>query len=283
MRNLKKNNLGIGLLAILVAAVFAPTLVHAKDYTVGVKAGDWVKYGQVRFTWAVNGTEPPYLTELKKLDWLRIDVLSVAGTTASLNLTGHFNNGTQTFQSFDADVQSSNLAGMSYLVASNLTAGDPLSSQAPENTINQTVTRLYAGANRNVNVIDVKSNLTIARVNYPGEYKVYWDQNTGVMVEAYSNQTDPTNSSAYVETSLKATETNLWSANAFDFIQNNLICIIAGIAVIIVIVAATIVLRSKKPPSSQEIPPTSAPPSPPPANPQQPNSARHEAEPYSMT
>jgi hypothetical protein len=260
MSNSKTNNLKLALLAILVAAVFAPTLVNAKDYTVGVKAGDWVKYGQITITWTGNGTEPSFITDAKKLDWVRIDVLNVAGTTANMNVTIHYNNGTQTFQSSDADVQSGSSGGM-YLVASNLTAGDPLTPQAPETTINETVRRLYAGANRNVNIIDAKSSYT----GYPSEYKIYWDQNTGIMVEQYTNQTDLTNPSAYEETSLKATETNLWSANAIDLIQNNLIYIIAAIAVIIVIVAATIVLRRRKLPSSQQPlpPPPSAPPPPP--------------------
>jgi hypothetical protein len=261
MRNLKGNDLRTVLLAILVAAVFAPTLVHAKDYTVGVKAGDWVKYGQIIVTWTGNGTEPSSVTDAKKLDWVRIDVLSVAGTTVSLNLTAHYNNGTQTFQNYDADVQSGS-AGPAYLVASNLTSGDPLSPQTPETTINQTVTRLYAGANRNVNIIDSKSSY----IGYLSEYKIYWDQNTGIMVEQYSNQTDYTNPSVYFEISIKATETNLWSSNALDLIQNNLIYIIAGTAAIIVVVAVAIFLRRRKPPIPQQpIPPPPSTPPPPPS------------------
>jgi len=260
MRNLKGNNLRTVLLAILVAAVFAPTLVHAKDYTVGVKAGDWIKYGQITVTWTGNGTEPSSVTDAKKIDWLRIDILSVTGTTASLNFTKHYNNGTQTFQSYDVDVQSGS-SGQVYLVASNLTSGDSLSPQTPESTINQTVTRPYAGANRNVNIIDFKSSYE----GYPSEYEIYWDQNTGIMVELYTNYTDSTNPDVYVEESIKATETNLWSANALDLIQNNLIYIIAGIVVMIIIVAATIALRRRKPPSPQQPPPPppSAPPLPP--------------------
>jgi hypothetical protein len=265
VRNLKGNNLGIGLLIILVAAVFAPTMVHAKDYAVGVKVGDWVKYGQITVTWTGNGTEPSYVIETKKVDWVRIDVLSVVGTTASLNQTVHFNNDTQTFQRLDTDVQSSNSIGTSYIVASNLTAGDPLSPQTPGTTINQTLTGLYAGANRKVNIIDYKANLTAGRVNYQFEYRIHWDQSTGVMVELYTNATDLTNSDGYQEISFKVTETNLWSTSALDIIQNNLIYIIAGIAVIIVIAAATIALRRRKPPSPQQPlpPPPSTPPPPP--------------------
>ncbi len=264
MRNLNGNNLRIGLLAILVLAVFAPTMVHAKDYTVGVKAGDWVKYGQITVSWTGNGTEPSYVAETRKIDWTRIDVLSVAGTTASLNQTVHFNNGTQTSQSLDTDVQSSNSPGASYLIASNLTAGDPIRPQTPGTTINQTVTGLYAGGNRNVNIIDFKGNLPGMGANNTFEYKTYWDQSTGVMVELYINATDITNSGGYEEISFKAIETNLWSANTLDIIQNNLIYIIAGIAVIIVIAAATIVLRRRKPSTSQQAPPPPTLPPPPP-------------------
>ena len=261
MRNSKANNLRLALLAILAVTAFAPTLVHAKDYTVGVKAGDWIKYGQITITWTGNGTEPSYITDAKKLDWVRLDVLSVEGTTASLNITAHYNNGTEMFQDFDADVQSSSTGGM-YLLASNLTAGDPLTPETPATTINQTVTKMYAGANRNVNIIDAQSSYRA----YPSEYKIYWDQNTGIMVEQYTNQTDLTNPSSYEEVSLKATETNLWSANTLDLIQNNLIYIIAGTAAIVVVIAVAVFLRRRKPPSPQQpIPPPPSTPPPPPS------------------
>lgn len=264
MKNLERNNLRIGLLAILVAAVFAPTMVYARDYTlallspVGVKAGDWVKYGQITVTWTGNGTEPSFVTDRKKMDWLRIDVLNVSGTTVSLNVTTHYNNGTQTFDNYNDDVQGIS-AGDVWLVASNLTVGDPINPKTPEITINQTVTRMYAGANRNVNMIDVKGMLQ----GYPMENRIYWDQNTGIMVEIYLNQTYALSPNGYEQESLKATETNLWSANALDLIQNNLIYIIGGAAVIIVIVAATIVLRRRKPTAPQQPPPPSGSPPPP--------------------
>jgi len=244
-----------------VAALFAPTLIHSQDYAlpllspVGVKAGDWVKYGQITVNWIGNGTAPSFVTNEMKVDWFRIDILSVAGTTANLNDTVHYLNGTQTSQSFDVDVQSGNMSGFLFLAASNLTTGDPLSPQTPQFTINQTVTRTYAGAYRAVNILDSTSSL--------GETKIYWDQNTGIMVEIYENITlGPTYPGGYIEASWKATETNLWSANALDLMQNNLIYIIAGVAVLIVFVAATIVLRRRKPPFASTTSTSLAPPPP---------------------
>jgi hypothetical protein len=249
-----------------LVAVFAPPLVHAKEYTVGVKAGDWVKYGQITFNWTGNGTEPSYATEFKKIDWSRLDIIKVTGAIASLNATIHFNNGTQIVQSYDADVQNGTSEGNTFLIGSNLIAGDPINPATSEAKINQTVVRIYAGANRNVNVVDLQNNVTIGTVSIQGESRSYWDQNTGVLVEVYINQTDPTNSNAYFTESLKATETNLWSASAFDLIQNNLFYIIVGITVIIVIVAAAIILQRRKHSPPQQPPPPSAPVPPPSRN-----------------
>lgn len=44
-------------LAILVSSVVLSALVRAVDYNVGVKVGDWIKYGQFTVTWSGNGTE----------------------------------------------------------------------------------------------------------------------------------------------------------------------------------------------------------------------------------
>jgi hypothetical protein len=268
MRNLKgnnRNNLGIGLLTILMLALFATTVVHAKEYKLGVKVGDWVKYGQIIVTWTGSGTEPSYVTEARKVDYERLDVQDASGTTVSLNLTVHYNNGTQTFLRMDTDVNTSSMP-WSYLIASNLTAGDPLMLRnplipsAPASIINQTMTSMYAGANRNVNVIDIKGNWTAEQVTWQYESKRFWDQNSGIMVENYMNQTY--NTSESVQTSFKATETNLWSPNPLDLIQNNLVYILAGVALIIIIIAATIVLRKRKPTSTQQPPPPSTPPPP---------------------
>ena len=247
-----------------MAAVFAPKMVNAQDYTVGVRAGDWVKYGQITYTWTGNGTEPSPYSDLKNIDWMRIDVLNVTGTTAGLNWTTHLINGTQTFLILDVDVPSEGgpiLAGgrpaLSLLIASNLKAGYPIGAGA-ENTINQTVTRMYAGANRNVNIIYGEYFADLMPLSW--KVKFYFDQDTGIVVEEDENMTDSQYPTGYLQFSFKATETNLWSASALDIVQNNLIYIIAGVAVIIVIVAATIVLRRRKSPSIRQPPPPSEPP-----------------------
>jgi hypothetical protein len=242
-------------LAILVASIVLPTLVRAVDYNVGVKAGDWIKYGQMSITWSGNGTEPSYITEEKKMDWGKIEVENVTGTTIGLNMTSHYNNGTETSATGSIDLNSSTMSGSRFLIAANLKSGDPLATQPNSPTINQTITRIYAGASRNINVLDITAVSTSVYGNQTVTGKFYWDQNTGVMVEYDVKGPDYSNSGAYTETSMKATETNMWSVDLLGTLSDNLIYVIAGIIIIIAVIAAAIALRRKKP---------SPPPPPPP-------------------
>ena len=250
--------LRVVVLAILVLLGVLPTLVRAVDYNVGVKVGDWIKYGQFTVNWTGNGTEPSYVTEEKKIQWTRIDVENVSGTTITFSLTTQYNNGTRTPQTLTVDVATNSMSGF-FLIASNLKSGDRLTNGTISSIINQTTTGNYAGATRNVNLVSVNTtgfgNLTLTS-------RIYWDQTTGVMVEAYSKAPDygtptpdETIPNAYVELSVKATETNMWSADLVGTLSDNLIYIIAGIVVIMGIVGAIIFLRRRKPPSPQQPPP----------------------------
>jgi hypothetical protein len=230
---------------ILIASVALPMLVRAVDYNVGVKVGDWIKYGQYTVTWSGKGTEPAYIMDEKKVDWARMDVENISGTTVTLNATVHFNNGTQTSQSISADIAGgAGMTGIRVLIASNLKAGDPILNSASSPVINQTITGRYASANRSVNLL----NATSTYDNQTTTVKIYWDQSTGFMVEMYNKMPDYSNPGAYIESSLEATETNMWNADFIGTLSNNIVYIIASIIIIILVITAAIVLRRKKPP-----------------------------------
>jgi len=232
-------------LMILFVFMVLPVLVRAVDYNVGVKVGDWIKYGQFTVTWSGNGTEPSYITDAKKEDWMRLDVENVSGTTVALNETVHYNNGTQTSVSSSVDVKGTEALPFFsfFLIASNLSKGDPVTNQTGLGatrytvpTINQTTTGIYAGASRNINLLETTS-VTIN--NQTVTLKIYWDQSTGVMVELHENV-------PYFEFSFKATETNMWNADFVGTLNGNLIYIITGIVILIIVIAAALVLRRKK-------------------------------------
>lgn len=261
MRDLRRNSLVVGLLAILAVAAFTPMIVNARDYKLGIKIGDWIKYDKAFSVSAIlgNGTRFSMNTD----DWIRIDVWDMAGATVTLNLTEHFNDTYQTFQRIDTDVRMIWIA-RPYVIASNLSEGEQLCPQTPELIINQTLTRMYARANRNVNTMSTHFNGTSGEVKWKGETNVTWDQSTGIMVEMAQNYSSNSPEGQSIEvTSYKANETNLWSSTVLDVIQNNSLYIIAGISAIIAIGATIVVIRRRKPSTSQkslESPPSTPPP-----------------------
>jgi len=251
MHKLKTTHLTSILLTILVTCIVLPGLVQAVDYTVGVKAGDWVKYGQFSVTWTGNGTAPSYIEEEKKMDWVKLEVENVSGTTVNINMTLHFNNGTQIYQISSVNLNSTASMGSRLLIAANLNSGDPLSPEPNSPTINQTITRTYASASRNVNLL----NATTVYQNQTTTLTVYFDKSTGFMVEMYVKGPDYTTPGAYVETTITATETNIWSPDLIGTLTSNIIYIIIGAVAIVAVIAAAIALRRKKPSPQQPTPP----------------------------
>ncbi|HVP17018.1 MAG TPA: hypothetical protein VMT42_06600 [candidate division Zixibacteria bacterium] len=248
-------------LMILTAFIVLPVPVQAVDYIPGVKVGDWIKYGS-SVTWTGNGTEPSSITEEKKIDWLKMEVVNVSGTLVYVNTTLHYNNGTQIPQNTTVDVSgSSQYSSGFFLIAANLKSGDAITTQANLVKINQTITRPYVLASRNVNVV----NVTTVYQGQTSTTTIYFDQSTGFMVEIYSKSPDYNNPGAYAELSIKATETNMWNADFVQTLYNYVFYIIGGVAVVLLIfiLAASISLRRRKP-SQQPPPPSTA--SPPPSS-----------------
>lgn len=242
--------LALVLLMVLMSPVFA------LEYTVGVKAGDWVKYGDISISWNGTGTEPQFITDMKQMDWSKMEVQSVSGTTINMTTTVHYKNGTDKPQTASYDVKSGQgMTGFPFVIAANLKKGDPITTQLYVPTLNDTVTRRYAGASRSVNVLD----LTPTSGGYTAEFTVYWDQETGVLLEFFMRYPDYT-TGAYMEQSIKATETNMWSADFLGMVLGNLLYImITVVAIVVIIVGVFIAKRKKKAPILTVIPTPAAP------------------------
>src|SRR4030067_1499883 len=105
------------LVALLVLVV--PTCLAA--HSVGVKAGDWVKYEG-----SASGIEPDEFLDLSQMEWMKGEVLSVSGTTVSVQMTAHYKNGSDAVQKLVGDVASAsgNLTFM--IMPAGSTEGDAL-------------------------------------------------------------------------------------------------------------------------------------------------------------
>ncbi len=173
----------------------------------GVRPGDYVTYGE----FSQNNTTP-YPPFPGNVSMLKFQVESVNGPAHTVNATFVFTykNGTQSSQPLSGNTETGQGNLFPYLVAGNLTAGDLLLN-APFSfypyAFNETVERVYAGALRTVNLL----NLTIALPGQNARVLFYWDAQTGIVLDAaeYANFTSPTPSTLAIH--FKATETNVWT------------------------------------------------------------------------
>jgi len=218
---------------MVLALFYAMTIqVLATDYNVGVKPGDWIRYDCT--TSGVSG-----VPDLNPIQWFKADITGVNGTTIRMTLTLHRKNGTENSDNIVFDIKSVQVTGpygMMMAIGANLKRGDQFSPELLSgDRLNDTVSRLYAGATRSANVFDASYNG--GRQRYMG----YWDQATGIMVELYQHVDDDT-FGEYTEF-IKVTETNMWNHDLMWLFLDNLPAIL--IVAFAVIVVALLMNRRK--------------------------------------
>jgi parallel beta-helix repeat protein len=194
---------------------------------VGVEAGNWIKLGYT-ITGAPSGTPLP--------QWIKIEFLSVEGTSATVRVTMHMSDGTEPSQTMSIDVVAGGgtFQGLSgFVIPANCTTGDSIYITGYGNiTIAGETTRTYAGAGRTVVYASVSQ--------YGTQLTYYWDKLTGAMVEASVV-------SGGVTATGKATETNMWQAAPSGLpIEPIYLYILAALAIIIAVGAAAFIVRRKK-------------------------------------
>lgn len=162
---------------------------------VGVKAGDWIKSEYKISGWPDDQPYP---------EWLKLEFLSVEGTSTSVRATMRMSDGTEETDTVPVEVgggaEASGLSG--FIIPANSEVGDSIVMGVfgitfADALIEGETTGTYARADRTVVYAGVSQ--------YGVELTYYWDKQTGVMVEA---------SSAYGDTvsTARATETNMWEA-----------------------------------------------------------------------
>jgi len=203
------------------------------EVQVGVKASDWIKVNYAITGWPA-GTPYPL--------WLKMEFLSVQGTSVTVRVTMRMSDGTEQNATVPVDVVAGGDAlGLSGLVIpANLTTGDVVyMSGYGDVTIEGETTKTYAGASRTVVYASVSQ--------YGTQLTYYWDKQTGVMVEASTT-------SGGMTATAKATETNIWEATpGFPF---DPIILSVLIAIVIVIATAILLMRRKKKPTEPPKPET---------------------------
>ena len=202
---------------VLVLVLGLASAVYG-DLSVGVKKGDWIEY-------AITTTGTP--SQGHDIDWSRMEVTDVQGTSIIVYITSRFINGsTENFNS-TLNLKTGHLID-DFIIPANLNAGDAFLDDRQGNiTLTSAEQHTYAGALRTVLYASTSENSYV------------WDQATGVSVEANSVLPDYT-----MHTIVE--DTNMWQPKqGLDVSVLLLVAVIVVIATVAVVMAA-LRLRKKK-------------------------------------
>jgi len=158
---------------------------------VGVKAGDWIRCDYV------SSSNPPSDAP----QWVKVEYLSVTGTTATFRATTHLHSGEEQNEIMTWDIASgTGNATFQALIPANSKPGDTIQLiEGGSVTIAGEKIGTYAGASRTV------VYASLAQGNRQFSYG--WDKETGVLVEI--TLTQDSTSATY-----KATSTNIWQPSS---------------------------------------------------------------------
>lgn len=195
------------------------------EVDVGVKVGDWVGTNDAYFEWVSNwpgSEEPP--SEMN-MSWMKMEVLEVHDSNITVQSAVMYANGTveEYVNLGDMATGEGNLSIV--IIPSNLDTGDEIPTNLTWYTeeplklfVNGTTTRNYAGANRQVNYVNITYPMIYDNVTYADwNMSFYWDKKTGFLLEedisyAMSLTVNMTHYYLNMSTRWKATLTEMWPA-----------------------------------------------------------------------
>jgi hypothetical protein len=221
---------------ILMGVIVFP--VFALEYNPGVKAGQYVKYGN--FVGIGNGVE-----SFNDYSWSKLEVTAVSGKDITLLSTGQLKggaailgNGTTEIWNIETGTQNGTPNTQGPIIAANLNQGDAI---PPDNTysVNRTENRVYLGVSRSVNILET----AVSTPDYSTSLTYVYDRSSGILLASSveTTQNQPQSTSTY---SYSITETNLFGQTSFVGLP--LVFVIAVIAIIAVIVVAVGLVLSRR-------------------------------------
>lgn len=205
------------LLAVWLILIFLDTIFLTSNVaalTAGVKSGDWIEY-QV----AITGNIPPEHNST----WAKIEVTQVQGAVINLKVTTTFENSPPLVETVVLNLDAG-ILGDCFIIPANLNVGDSFfDSQQGSLTITSATQKTIAGAARTL--ISAATTETI----------YFWDQNTGILIEAHTTTPD-------FSMTTKAIKTNMWQEQTSPVV----LYIIAFVAATLLAATALFISRKKK-------------------------------------
>jgi hypothetical protein len=181
-----------------------------------------------------NASVPESLIDLNRTEWLRIAITDIYDPMVYLNITYHFENETENNLDGFVNIETGeSVNGNGLVIAPNLNANDLVYPSGNSSfTINETVTMTYPSGVR-------ETNHFIASTTNLGEYayvsdNVYFDRQTGVMVEWYTERSPLSNPNEKTTLHWKIKESNVWVVPEFPSVLILPLFMIATLLAVIV-------------------------------------------------
>jgi hypothetical protein len=238
------------LLVMLLTLLVSIMPVSAANGAVGVKAGDWAKYGEISVNWVSFSSEPTpqFAVDLNDIEWIKIEVQNVSDTKVTAMETKHFKDETERIETRVWNIVNLRWGCIPainvFVIQANLSEGDlthvkPYGSyiQTANGTIDvspilkvtDTVSRKYAGATREINHINASAH---GKGGWGLGVDAYWDKTTGILCELREITGSALSGSR--TTTMKIIETNLWQPTPI-YVEPSfwiaLVVIVAAVAV----------------------------------------------------
>jgi len=144
--------IALSLLALPRLMLTVSVAQESPERIVGVRVGDWVKYGDFLATYESDDpsaqTPPADLVEHNNTEWVRSTVESISGTKITFQTVTHYKNGTDMSSTLYVDINTGDGEGAHMFISANLTALDNIynSTEYDDTWINGTDPIVYANA-----------------------------------------------------------------------------------------------------------------------------------------
>lgn len=169
----------IALLLVLSSFTIIPPSLGTTSYFPGIKVGDWWTYGSINVH--CNFLCPPEVKLLQEVSSIDSSVTEITGSDVEIEGLVTFTNGTEKAWTLTGNVETGqgNLtySPVYFLIAGDLVKGDPIYNSPSAPTINDTLVTTAATLPQSENLLALSNPLyTLWQ---------YWDQEKGVLAQAY--------------------------------------------------------------------------------------------------
>jgi hypothetical protein len=188
-----------------------------KEWKVGVKVGDWWKYGNI--TLNLNSSDPNATPSLfqpffltNETDWQTFNVTAVSERNVTLKTIVHFKNQTEISETIQFDIANGTSVCF-ILIAPNLKVGEFISIDGPPILYEKSYSSI--GVTRRVCVFNDSDQINDGSASGSIIYDLFWDKFSGILLDV-DEHVNITNGSAYyrLDFHMNVVETNLWGLHA---------------------------------------------------------------------